>query len=393
MCGLTASAALAQAPVMSAPVVSGANVTFTWSATAGAASYVLAATIVPGGPPLAVFNVGNVTSIPVTAPTSGVFYVRVAALPGGQVSNEVQVVVASLVAPPAAPVGLQAYRNGTGVLISWHPGGGAPAAGYILRIGTSPGGSELGVIPTGATGLAVGGGVPPGTYYLSVSAVNTGGRERRGDHRAEHAGRRGLRRAARPGLDDRRLGQFPDRELVGSARRGQLPAERGRPGRQHQRALRRRHHQLPLSRPAARDVELRHPGAVRLRRLRRRRRLGSSPMMGPRCGCSRGHRIRPTTPTSAMPRHHQRRRCGLPGRSEQLVQGARRQQSLAVPRRRALRERDKRWGLNWKRANVGDMSQDVITYNWSTDPDEGTFKLRAYDIIGGHCGSRPGARF
>ena len=31
---------------------------------------------------------------------------------------------------------------------------------------------------------------------------------------------------------------------------------------------------------------------------------------------------------------------------------------------RALRERDKRWGLNWKRANVGDMSQDVITYNW-----------------------------
>ena len=28
MCGLTASAALAQAPVMSAPVVAGANVTF-----------------------------------------------------------------------------------------------------------------------------------------------------------------------------------------------------------------------------------------------------------------------------------------------------------------------------------------------------------------------------
>ena len=100
---------------------------------------------------------------------------KVVALPGGETSNEVQVVVASLVTPPAAPVGLQAYRNGTGVLISWQPGGGGPAAGYILRVGTSPGGSDLGVIPTGATGLAVGGGVPAGIYYLAVSAVNAGG--------------------------------------------------------------------------------------------------------------------------------------------------------------------------------------------------------------------------
>ena len=55
-----------------------------------------------------------------------------------------------------------------------------------------------------------------------------------------------------------------------------------------------------------------------------------------------------------------------------------------------LRKRDKRWGLNWKRANVGDMSQDVVTFNWSADPDEGTFKLRAYDVIGGHCGITAG---
>jgi hypothetical protein len=60
----------------------------------------------------------------------------------------------------------------------------------------------------------------------------------------------------------------------------------------------------------------------------------------------------------------------------------------------ALRERDKRWGLNWKRANIGDMSQDVVTYNWSTDPDEGTFRVRAWDVIGNHCGSgRANAQF
>ena len=60
---------------------------------------------------------------------------------------------------------------------------------------------------------------------------------------------------------------------------------------------------------------------------------------------------------------------------------------------RALRERDKRWGLNWKRANVGDMSQDVITYNWGDEPDEGTHKLRAWDVIGNiaaAAGSAPG---
>jgi hypothetical protein len=39
------------------------------------------------------------------------------------------------------------------------------------------------------------------------------------------------------------------------------------------------------------------------------------------------------------------------------------------------------------------MSQDVITYNWSDEPDEGTFKLRAWDVIGGHCGPSPGAQF
>jgi hypothetical protein len=57
---------------------------------------------------------------------------------------------------------------------------------------------------------------------------------------------------------------------------------------------------------------------------------------------------------------------------------------------RELRKRDKRWGLNWKRANVGDVSTDIITYNWGPDADEGTPKLRAWDMIGGHCGPNPG---
>jgi hypothetical protein len=55
-----------------------------------------------------------------------------------------------------------------------------------------------------------------------------------------------------------------------------------------------------------------------------------------------------------------------------------------------LRREDTRWGLNWKRARVGDMSQDVVTYNFGVEADEGTLNVYAVDVIGGHCGSNPG---
>jgi hypothetical protein len=58
---------------------------------------------------------------------------------------------------------------------------------------------------------------------------------------------------------------------------------------------------------------------------------------------------------------------------------------------RELRRYDTRWGLNWKRGNVGDMSQDVVTYNFSADPDEGTINVYIIDVIGSHCGSNPEA--
>ena len=56
-----------------------------------------------------------------------------------------------------------------------------------------------------------------------------------------------------------------------------------------------------------------------------------------------------------------------------------------------LRQEDTRWGLNWKRNRVGDMSQDVVTYNYGPESDEGTLFVHVVDVIGGHCGSNPGA--
>ncbi|MEW6322839.1 MAG: hypothetical protein AB1635_17350 [Acidobacteriota bacterium] len=54
-----------------------------------------------------------------------------------------------------------------------------------------------------------------------------------------------------------------------------------------------------------------------------------------------------------------------------------------------LRQIDSRWGLNWKRGNRGDMSQDVVTYNFGTGADEDTTNVYIIDVISGHCGSRP----
>ncbi len=58
----------------------------------------------------------------------------------------------------------------------------------------------------------------------------------------------------------------------------------------------------------------------------------------------------------------------------------------AVRRMRAV---DARWGLNWKRGNVGDLSQDVVDYHVGSDEPEGSTEVIILDVIGGHCGDSP----
>ena len=50
-----------------------------------------------------------------------------------------------------------------------------------------------------------------------------------------------------------------------------------------------------------------------------------------------------------------------------------------------------RWGLNWKRGVLGDPSQDIVTYYAGPEgtPMRNSTDVRLYDMIGGHCGSRP----
>lgn len=61
---------------------------------------------------------------------------------------------------------------------------------------------------------------------------------------------------------------------------------------------------------------------------------------------------------------------------------------------RRLRATDVRWGLNWKRGNVGDMSQDVVDYYFAPgDPVESSTDVYIVDVIGGHCGPTPSPAF
>ncbi len=56
---------------------------------------------------------------------------------------------------------------------------------------------------------------------------------------------------------------------------------------------------------------------------------------------------------------------------------------------RRLRMLDDRWGLNWKRGVVGDLSQDVVDYHYGEGVSEESTDVYIIDIIVGHCGDTP----
>lgn len=58
---------------------------------------------------------------------------------------------------------------------------------------------------------------------------------------------------------------------------------------------------------------------------------------------------------------------------------------------RRLREQDDRWGLNWKRGVVGDLSQDIVDYHYGDGVSEESTDVYIIDMIVGHCGDTPQA--
>ena len=184
-------------------------------------------------------------------------------------SNEVPVVVTSLVAPPAAPTNLQ-------VVPQRHRRGDLVAARRRRR-------PRLRLQPPGRSHArrrrdrrASDRRHRPGCRRRRRPPAPTTSASRRSTPAASSAESTEVLLAMpaagacdvppAPALTTGAWGHVPDRELDAGSRRGRLPPQRRRPRRaQRRRAVRWRHHQLHLPRPAGRHVELRHPGAVRLR--------------------------------------------------------------------------------------------------------------------------------
>lgn len=149
----------------------GPLVDLAWDFSPGATSYQLEAGSAPGAADIAATNVGNRNDFQVNAPFRNYFtrLRAVNACGASAPSNEVAFGVACV--GPAAPGDFTLRRVGNAITLSWLSSLGATS--YQLQAGTAPGASNVYVGSLGATTSftfpsTV---LPPGIYYLRVSAV------------------------------------------------------------------------------------------------------------------------------------------------------------------------------------------------------------------------------
>lgn len=389
---LSAGIAAAQAPVMAQPGVSGNNVTFNWSATTGALGYRLDYGVAPGSY-VGSFTLGPVTTFSVPAP-NGVFYIRVVALPGNEVSNEITLQVP---APPAAPTELNVARNGRGIIATWSPGvGGGNATGYRLIASLTPGGADF-IIPTVASAFG-GGPAPATTLYFRAVAVNAAGQSGPSSEVSVTMPEAGACDPAPPvplttftfsgylnvswpsiagasqyvlsaKLNGSELGPFA------------LPPSITRAGKVvplgtydlSVRAVTSCGGQSPDSPVTVVNNGAPPPGP-----------RTPDPAPGQFIGSSAWSYARGIIEDYARERPDllQASCVGRPGHTNRFM--------FEVVKR--LRQRDTRWGLNVKRCNEG-LSQDIVAYNISALPDEGATtnsrtterNMRLWDIMSNHC--------
>ena len=130
-------------------------------------------------------GVANIATIPVASRAftydpvpAGFYFLRVRAANATGVSapsNEVMVVAGGAGSPPAAPVQVGAAANGSTVTLTWTAPAGA-VEGYLIEAGSATGLSNLAVVPIGPQTTVGFEGIPPGTYYVRLRAVNGYGR-------------------------------------------------------------------------------------------------------------------------------------------------------------------------------------------------------------------------
>lgn len=164
--------------------IAGSSAAFSWTrpATGGpVGAYVFIAGFTPGfANPAASFDLPPAqTSVTIHGIPPGTYYVRVYARNSAGnsqfSSNEVPVPIGGGgLTPPGAPTLHAPVVSGSSVALSWVPGGGGSPTSYVLAAALAPGGPPVGTVPLGGTSVTLTG-VPPGTYYLRVAAVNAAG--------------------------------------------------------------------------------------------------------------------------------------------------------------------------------------------------------------------------
>lgn len=161
--------------------VVGSTAELSWFPGAGAApaSYQVEAALSAGGPTIGSAPVAT-TSLTIPNVPAGTYFIRVRAVNAvgaSTPSNEASLTVgvAGCGAPPTAPVNLTHAASGGVMTFSWAAGaGGCAATSYAISAGSGAGSADIGSANVGLqTSLAVA--VPPGTYFLRVSAVNEWG--------------------------------------------------------------------------------------------------------------------------------------------------------------------------------------------------------------------------
>ena len=130
-------------------------------------------------------GLANIATISTALPTftydpvpNGFYFLRVRARNASGTSapsNEVMIVAGGVPSPPPAPGGFATTVSQSTVTLNWLAPPG-PVTGYVLEAGSAPGLSNLAVVPLAPATSATFQGIPPGTYFVRIRAVNVLGR-------------------------------------------------------------------------------------------------------------------------------------------------------------------------------------------------------------------------
>lgn len=383
--------AVPAAPTMNAAVVNGSSVLLSWSAVPGATSYRLGIGLVPGTEQYTQ-DVGNVTQVIFTSPFTGAGYVHVYAIDATGVSPRSNSVPLSVGAPlaPAAPTNLQAAVNGNHVTLTWGAatGGGAPLT-VEVEAGSAPDAANIGVFPVGLTTQASVPNVPNGVYFVRVYSRNGNGRSP-----ASNEVRVDVPSACAPPPAPSLAGAVSGSTVTmtwtasagAAAFRLDASTSPGGPLVASQ--------TYAMTQTEATFTSV--PAGTYFVRITALASCGAQSPAGETtivvAGLPPGYRTPNPPPGGVLPlpdRSGLVSAMGSQYRGDLLNSCGNNTWLFRVVSE--LRRTDTRWGLNWKRARPGDMSQDAVTYNWGAEPDEGTLNVYVIDVIGSHCGANPTA--